>query len=442
MSTFVKFLFKPIDNSGLILFRIGFGLLLAIEAFGAIGTGWVRRNLIEPEITFSFIGFEWLQPLPGNGMYFYYGLMGLFALFTMLGWRYRFSMLMYFLMWTGTYLMQKTSYNNHYYLTVLLTGAMVFMPAHRYASLDVWRKPALKSLSCPNWCVLFFMAQLFIVYTFASINKIYPDWLAARPIGIWFSGKQNYMLIGNLLQEEWLQYSVAYGGILFDGLIIPLLFWKRTRWLAFGLSVCFHLFNSAIFGIGIFPYLMILSCVFFFSPAAVRALFFRKKEVFHFHENENKKPRNATWVMAILGVYFMVQIFLPLRHHLYPDSPNWTEEGHRMAWRMMLRTKSAKLKFKIVNNQTGNSWMLDPKEYLTNKQARKVAARPDMCWQFVQFLKQKYKEKGADDISIYAESMVTLNRNRRGPLIKAEVDLAQVEWKRFQHADWLVIEED
>ena len=64
-----RFLFKHIDNSALIVFRILFGLLIFLEAVGAILTGWVRKTLVEPEFTFSFIGFEWLQPLPGNGMY-------------------------------------------------------------------------------------------------------------------------------------------------------------------------------------------------------------------------------------------------------------------------------------------------------------------------------------------------------------------------------------
>ena len=81
---FNKFLFKQIDNSALIVFRIIFGLLCFLESVGAIFTGWVKKTLVEPQSTFNFIGFEWLQPLPGNGMYFYYAIMGLFGLFVML----------------------------------------------------------------------------------------------------------------------------------------------------------------------------------------------------------------------------------------------------------------------------------------------------------------------------------------------------------------------
>jgi hypothetical protein len=62
----LKSIFTSIDNTPLILFRIFFGFLIACESFGAIATGWVKSVLIDPQFTFSFIGMEWLQPLPGN----------------------------------------------------------------------------------------------------------------------------------------------------------------------------------------------------------------------------------------------------------------------------------------------------------------------------------------------------------------------------------------
>ena len=131
-----KLLFKHIDNSALIVFRIIFGLLCFLESIGAIFTGWVKRTLIDPQFTFSFIGFEWLQPLPGNLMYVYYAVMGIFAFMIMLGYKYRFSIIAFTVMWFATYLMQKSSYNNHYYLLFLLSSIMVFLPANKYFSLD------------------------------------------------------------------------------------------------------------------------------------------------------------------------------------------------------------------------------------------------------------------------------------------------------------------
>ena len=125
-----KWLFTRIDNSALLIFRVFFGFLIAAEAIGAIFTGWLRRTLIEPQFTFNFIGFEFLQPLSGNGMYYYFAIMGTLGLLVMIGFKYRWSMLGYTLMWAGVYFMQKSSYNNHYYLLFLLCIIMTILPAY------------------------------------------------------------------------------------------------------------------------------------------------------------------------------------------------------------------------------------------------------------------------------------------------------------------------
>lgn len=39
-------IYKNIDNSPLILFRILFGFLVAAESFGAILTGWVKKEFL------------------------------------------------------------------------------------------------------------------------------------------------------------------------------------------------------------------------------------------------------------------------------------------------------------------------------------------------------------------------------------------------------------
>lgn len=72
--------------------------------------------------------------------------------------------------------MQKTNYNNHYYLLLLLSFSMALVPAHRFASSDVKRRPDLRSEHCPNWCIWIFIVQIWIVYTYTSIAKLYPDW--------------------------------------------------------------------------------------------------------------------------------------------------------------------------------------------------------------------------------------------------------------------------
>lgn len=427
------YLGTQIDNSPLIFFRICYGFLAFAESGGAIVTGWVERAFITPELTFSFIGFEWLKPLPGDGMYYYYAVMALAGLMIMLGLFYRTAAILFFVMWTATYLMQKTNYNNHYYLLVLISGAMAVMPAHKYKSLDVKFGFTRESLTCARACITFFIVQILIVYVFASLNKIYPDWLRAEPIALWFAGKKDYWLVGDLLQEKWVHYLISYGGILYDGTIVFLLLFRKTRVAGFFLSIFFNLFNSFIFQIGIFPYLMIVFSVLFFSEEKVRKIFFRRKP---YVEPVKKPLPNPVYVLFL--AYFVLQLFLPLRHYLYKGDVHWTEEGHRMAWQMMLYSKSAYVKFKVVDKETGQTETIKPTQYLTRKQANRMAGRPDMIWQFTQYIKQL----NPGPVEIYAIGKCRLNGAEYRPLIDPDADLAQVKWNRFRHADWILTYEE
>lgn len=436
-----RYLNTPVDNSPLIVFRVAFGLLIFLESAGAIFTGWVKRAFITPDFTFTFIGFEWLAPLPGYGMCYFYALMAVFGLMVMVGLFYRFSLTAFTLMWTATYLMQKTHYNNHYYLLILFCLIMLILPAHRYFSVDAKRNPNKESLSCPRWCFVLVVVQLGIVYTFASIAKINPDWLAGMPIKLWFQAKESYPIIGPLLQKEGAAYMVAYTGILFDLLIVPMMLWRKTRILGFLLSLCFHIFNSIIFQIGIFPYLMLAALVFFFEPEKVRAWFFKQKPILDPTAVPDRHWETRAFKMsffkALLTIYLLIQLYLPLRHWLYPGNVNWTEEGHRMAWRMMLRSKQGNIYFTVKHPESQLEEKVYPISHLTAKQSAKVATHPDMIWQFCQYLKQHYAQKGYEDIEIYAHSEVSLNGGAFGPLVKPDVNLAQVRWERFKHASWI-----
>ncbi|OEK07511.1 hypothetical protein BFP71_00215 [Roseivirga misakiensis] len=430
--------FQPVDNAPLILFRIVFGFLLFAETFGAILTGWVRRVLIEPEFTFTLIGFNWLQPPDDNySMYIYFGVMALCGIGVMLGFYYRASLAMFTILWTCVYWMQKTSYNNHYYFLILLCVFMLIVPAHAYASLDARRKNSVVSTTCPRWCINIFILQMWIVYTFAAMHKFYPGWVSGEFIAMNFAGKSNYWLIGSALTQEWLQKMVVYGGIAFDGLIIYFLLFKKTRMPAFIISLIFHLFNSVVFQIGIFPYLMIGLSVFFFEQETIRRIFFKNKPVVNYDALPlpNLGARSLATCLLMLA-YFSFQIYLPLRHHLYKGDVFYTEEGHRLAWRMMLRYKSGRLNYNITSQDS--TWVVKPRDFLTRKQAAALPGKPDLVWQFAQYLDKKYKKEGFGDVEVRAEGYAKLNNQPKFQLVDSSVDLSKVKWQSLKHADWIL----
>jgi len=441
-----KLLFDPIDNSALIVFRIFFGILITIEAWGAIATGWVRRTMVEPEATFNFIGFDFLQFFQGPPMYFYFGLMGVFGLMVTIGYRYRWSMFSYALLWAGAYLMQKSSYNNHYYLLMLLCGIMTLLPAGANVSVDTWLNPKLKKISMPRWVVIIIIIQLWIVYTYASIAKLYPDWLDSTVPELLMKGRKKNWPVGWLLQDPWAHWTIAYIGILFDGLIIPLLLWKKTRKWAFGISIFFHLFNSIVFRIGIFPYMSLAFSLFFFETKTIHQLFLKRWKPYFIHVKERTEAITSSALsistfqkasIFIFGIYFMIQIALPLRHWFIEDNVLWTEEGHRLSWRMMLRTKSGRLSFTGKDKETGVTFKINHRDYLSKKQQSRITTKPDMIWQLAQRIKKKYASQG-QDIAIYARSRVRINGRPYRRFIDPKVDLASVPWKHFEHNPWLL----
>ena len=451
MKNIIKYLFEPIDNSALIVFRMIFGFLITCEAWGAIATGWVRRVFVEPQFTFNFIGFDFLQTFPGTGphMYGWFVVMGIFGVMVMVGYRYRMAMVIYAIMWSTVYFMQKSSYNNHYYLLMLLCWIFAFLPAHRAISFDAKRSclPAgkvcesVRSTSMPRWVTIFIIVQLFIVYTYGSIAKMYPDWLDTTAPRLLMQGKKNYWLVGDMLQKEWTHWVIAYFGILFDGLIVPALLWKRTRKLALFASIFFHLFNSFVFQVGIFPYMSLGFIVFFYPPKTIHRIFLKKWKTFFYSQEEVAKPRFTNkWSslgIATASIYLVIQALLPLRQHTMQDNVLWTEEGHRLSWRMMLRTKSGRVSFSVVDKETNKKTFIKLNEYVTKKQRRNLATKPDFIWQFAQRLKKEYAAKG-QEVSVFVNASVRVNGRKYNRLVDPKVDIAAVDWEFFKHADWLL----
>lgn len=431
----VRLLFQIIDNSPLIIFRIFFGILVALECFGAIATGWVKRNLAEPMYTFPFIDFSWLEVLAGPGMYLYFSVMGLLGISIALGYRYRFSIIAFTILWTGSYLMQKTAYNNHYYLLILVSFLMCFFPANRNYALDTRLGHIQKQNTMYSYVKWIIILQLGIVYTYASIAKLYGDWMDFGMIELLMKPKANYPIIGSLLQQAWVHKIIGVFGILFDLLVVPALLWKPTRGIAFIASLFFHLFNSIVFQIGIFPYLSLAFCVFFFEPERIRSIFFKTKNPFV--SKNIIEPCYRKIFYLVLPLYFSVQLLLPLRHYLFKDDVLWTEEGHRMSWRMMLRERRGFGQFKIVR-QNGKEIFIDLKKHLTIGQQRKVLSYPDFAWQFAQYLKRDLKEED-DNISVYLiNSKLSINGRTAAPFIDPKVDLANIPWKPYTHSSWIL----
>jgi vitamin K-dependent gamma-carboxylase len=432
-------LFLQIDNAPLIIFRIFLGFLLACETFGAIATGWVKSNLVDPTYTFSHIGMEWLQPLPGYGMYVYFIVMGILGLLVMAGYRYRLSMGLYTLLWAGAYFMQKTSYNNHYYLLLLVCLMMLFLPAHRYASIDAKRNPSIQKLTMPAWCSWVMIIQVTIVYFYATLAKFYPGWLNGTFVHNLLNQSVTNPTLNDIMTQQWFYLFITYAGMAFDLMVVPLMLFKRTRTIAFIASIIFHIFNSITLQIGIFPFFALSFAVFFYPPDTIRKLFFKKKPIAEDAGQPTDEGKNILKYFFI--PYLIIQLVLPLRHYLIKGDVLITEEGHRLSWRMMLRSRGGFTNFKVVNKKTGELVYFDIHKAFTHKQISSMETKPDMIWQTAQYIHKHFAGQGKD-VAVYADTRVNINSGPFFTLIDPKTDLASAKWDYFFHCDWILLPEN
>ncbi len=195
-------LFAPVDIASLVFFRIAFGTIMAVEVLRYFYHGWIRRYYIDPTYHFSYYGFEWVQPWPGIGMYLHFIALGALAICIAYGFWYRVSTVLFFLGFTYVFLLDQANYLNHFYLIVLISFLMIFIPAHRSFSVDALERPQLRSETAPAWALWVLMAQMAIVYFYGGLAKLNDDWLRGEPIRTWLASRMDFPVIGPLFAEE------------------------------------------------------------------------------------------------------------------------------------------------------------------------------------------------------------------------------------------------
>lgn len=418
----------PIPIAPLITFRILFGALMFIGAIRFMWSGWVERLYVEPSFFFKFYGFEWVEPLGQTGMYMVYGLVALSALGIVLGFWYRLSAILFFLSFTYTELIDATNYLNHYYLVCLLAFLLIFLPAHRAFSLDVWRKPALKVGFVPAWTINILIVQLAIVYTFAGIAKLNPDWLLrAMPLAVWLPEHGHWPILGSLFEQRWAAFAFSWVGAFYDLSIAWFLLYRPTRPFAYIAVIGFHLLTGMLFNIGLFPYIMILSTLLFFSAERhQRWLSFLGYQPTSDVPYRYKPAFRPFYKYAIIS-YLLIQIILPFRYLAYPNYLLWSEEGYRFGWRVMLVEKAGHATFYVEDSESGRKAEITNSNYLTDFQEKQMAIQPDFILQYAHFLRDEFRKKhGFKNPKVTVSSYVALNGRTSQPFIDPEANLAEI----------------
>jgi len=436
-------LFEPVDIASIVFLRIAFGGILIWEVARYVAYDWIDAQWIRPAFHFTYYGLDWVRPWPGDGMHHHFHALGVLALCILLGLAYRVAAPLFCLGFSYVFLLDQTTYLNHFYLICLISFLLVFVPAHRAFSIDAWLRPGIRSQTTPAWTLWLMRAQLAIPYFYGGLTKLNGDWLRGEPMRGWLAHETDFPVIGSLFTEEWVVYLASYGGLLFDLLIVPGLLWRRTCLLAFALATAFHVTNSRLFDIGIFPWFMIAATTLFFRPDWPRhalSWFGLRRAVRparHPVAPARAMFRGSKAIVAVLlCVYLLFQLLFPLRHLLYPGRASWSEEGLRFAWFMKAYWKESHARFLATDPERERTWEIDPFDYLTPHQAQIMRRQPDMVLQFAHHVARDLRRAGHEQIQVRVKIAASLNGRKPQWMIDPTVDLA-AQPRSLLPASWI-----
>ncbi len=426
------------DIASSVFFRVAFGGVMAYWCWDYLSRGRVRDLFIQPEFHFTYYGFDWVQPWSGEGMIIHFLVLLVLSVCVAVGFFYRMAGLLLAIGFTYVFLLDRTNYQNHYYLIALIAWWMPLLPLHRAASVDAHLRPALRDDTLPNWCLWVLRFHVGLPYVFGGIAKFQPDWLLGRPMDQMLASQSSLPLVGPWLAEASMGLVFAWGGLLFDLLIVPALLYRRTRWWAYALCIGFHLTNSVLFNIHIFPWFMIAGSTIFFPPSWPRSALAGQPLSIPPTPTASAMTvrRQSLWV-GFMVAYVLFHMIWPLRHYLQEGDTGWHERGHYFAWRMMLRGKPVVLGYAIKDRVTGKVVDGQVDRYLCAAQRDRFARDPEMILHLAHFLGTRYEQETGNAASVYVLALASLNGRKPELFLDPNVDLMR-EPRGWHSRSWVM----
>ena len=255
MDSLKRYLFTHVDAASLAVFRIGFGALLIFNSINEIFL-CLSCKYLKPDMLFKYHYFEWVKPWPSViALNAHYIVMALCSIAIMLGYRYRLAMTLFTVLFSYTFLLDESLYLNHYYMVILFSIVMLFLPTNCLWSWDARKNIHIESRTIPRWCIVVLVIQLEIILIHAGLAKLNTDWLQLEPLRMWMhSSRPDFPEFFTTITNDVGIALGAYGAIALHLLGAPLLFFKRWRLWVIAAYACFHVINHFVFNIGTVSY--------------------------------------------------------------------------------------------------------------------------------------------------------------------------------------------
>jgi vitamin K-dependent gamma-carboxylase len=112
----------------------------------------------------------------------------------------------------------------------------------------------------------------------------------------------------------------------------PLLLFEKTKKIPLLFGCLFHLSNSMLFTIGVFPALMLSTMVLYIDPNTLRGILGYSRNL-----RTVSSPKDSTLSVKfyITLIFILLNVLIPLRPFIFTSRPNWSSQVY-FNWRMML----------------------------------------------------------------------------------------------------------
>lgn len=433
---FTDRLFEPVDGASLVFARVAFGVLMAWESYEKLAAGGVTLKWIDPRTLVPYPGFEWVPRLSADAIHVLFYVLALCGVCIAAGFLRRVAAFVHGLIWTYLIVIAAAFFNNHYYLIALLSFLFALVPVDGMRSVRARLRPQLRCETVPTWSLWLMRFQLGVVYAWGGVAKLQADWLQGYPMRIWLPAIGKLPVVGELFQQGWVAVAMSWSGMLLDLFAVPALLWRRTRPFAFVALVSFHLWNSRLFTIGVFPWLAIALTTLYLDPAWPRRVFNWPRQAAAEGGRAMREGLARQALVGVLVVYVSVQALWPVRHYFHASDPSWTGEGHSFSWRMMLRQTRGFVGFVLTDLDTEESWLVEPEEDLGFLQYRRLSADVAMMHTYAKHLATLAREDGHERLSIRAVGVASLNGREPEPIVDPTVDLLTARLPLLGSARW------
>ncbi|XP_075163676.1 gamma-glutamyl carboxylase [Haematobia irritans] len=487
---FTRWLHRPVDAATLGIFRMLYGAAMLIDIAEERGGGDMDVRFGEA-LHCHFPLFHGMQAFSFPIMGCIYLCMWFGAIGIMLGYRFRCSCLAFIIPYWYIFLLDKPAWNNHSYLFGLVGTILIFTQANRYCSLDKLLNPTMPS-TVPYWNYFLIKFQFFILYMYAGLKKLTSEWLSGYAMSSlskhWVLSPFRWFLSDHLVDLLIVHWFTA----VFDFCIAFLMTCRKTRLLATPFMILFHLMNSRLFIIGMFPWVCLAQVPMFFNFDWPRKLCtsnlilcykqITKKEIcvdkkLGNLEKEDEKCRieklkepeeiinplqyckgcqkqlniNQTKCSKIeclrsfvVLFYCCLQLFLPYSHFITKGYNNWTNGLYGYSWDMMVHSYNTIMTtVKVVDNSNGKTLYLNPYAFTEYDRWTKHA---DMAQQYAHCIRRnidlehqrnrRQSPLDSTNISIYFDVWCSMNGRFQQRMFDPRVDLLKAEWSPFKRTSW------